>query len=68
MATMEEIIKIETDKVVNKYKKRFAEEGGQFNGFLETVLRSGIAYGVSIASMALAQAPIDVTFVDQENK
>lgn len=68
MATMEATIKNETDKIVDKYKKRFAEEGGQFGGLLEIIFRQGISYGISIASMALSSAPVDVTIVDQESK
>lgn len=67
MASMEKVIKEETDKIVEKYKERFAKEGGNFSGVLEYIFRSGISYGIYIASMALAKAPVDVTIVDQEN-
>ena len=67
MASMEKVIKEETDKMVEKYKQAYANAGGQFEGLLETIFRQGISYGISIASIALAKLPVDVTIVDQEN-
>lgn len=68
MASMEATIKNETDKIVEKYKKGFAEKGGDFNLLLETIFRQGISYGITIASIALSSLPVDITIVDQENK
>ena len=67
MASMENVIKEETDKMVEKYRAAYANAGGNFDGLLETIFRQGISYGISIASMALANAPIDVSWNDQEN-
>ena len=67
MARMEKIIKEETDKIVEKYKQGFTDQGMNFDNLMETILRQGIAYGITIASIALAKLPVDVTIVDQED-
>ena len=60
MASMEKIIKEETDKIVEKYKQGYASSGIEFNSVMEMLLRQGIAYGVTFASMALANVPSDI--------
>lgn len=68
MATMEEVIKEKTEEAVLKYKLGMKAAGGQLDSFSETLFRQGISYGISIASIALASTPFDITGGLGENK
>ena len=69
MSSMEKVIKEKTDEMVERYKLGYAAKGATFDPVLETIFRQGISYGISIASMALASTPVDITFRNQgENK
>ena len=67
--SMENIIKEKTEEIVLKYKLAFKANGGEFSPLLEDILRQGISYGISFASIALASTPADITLkTEAENK
>ena len=68
--SMESIIKEKTEEMVLKYKLGMKAKGGDFNPLLEDIFRQGISFGISIASIALASTPVDITFpkANVENK
>lgn len=60
MNSMEKVIKEKTDEIVEKYRKAYVDNGMNFDSVLETILRQGIAYGVSFSAMSLASMPQDI--------
>lgn len=61
----EEIIKEETNKRINEFKKQAKERGIPFSSLDETYMRMGIGYGIAIAGLALVN--IDTTKIVMED-
>ena len=59
--SMENVIREETEKIVSKYRTTLEAEGIKFDNMYESLLRQGISYGISIAAIALAKTPVDIT-------
>lgn len=69
--TIDEIIKIETENMVNKVKSRFEETGHPFNEYDESILRIGITCGLGVAGLTLSDfSNIGIEFKEnnEENK
>lgn len=58
---VEEYIKQKTDEMVNKFKQDCAVKGVVINGENEAYMRTGMSYGIILASMTLSKLPIDIT-------
>lgn len=61
--SVEEVIKQETEKTVNKYKSSLLVNNYKMTSMEEALFRTGISYGISIASIALSSLPVDITLV-----
>ena len=66
--SMENIIKEEVEKIVDNFKKGLESKGTQLDGINEFMFRSGISYGITIASIALSKLPVDITFATDMEK
>ena len=62
--SIEDSIKKEADKCVEKFKNDLKERGIVLSEFGEICLRTGIAYGVSISALFLAD--VDLTQIINE--
>lgn len=62
--SIEEIIKQKADERVEKFKNELKEQGIVLNEFGEMCLRTGIAYGISISALTLAD--VDLTQIINE--
>ena len=66
---LEEFIKEQTDRLVDKYKAGFEANGSRMSERDELFFRNGIANGISIASLALANVKgEDIITVPSENQ
>lgn len=52
--SFEEVVKYQTDKRINEYKERAKAKGLILSELDETYFRMGVAYGLAIAGMGLA--------------
>ena len=58
---MEEFIKLKSDEMVEKIRRMYLEKGLPLSKENEDCIRTGISFGISLSSMALAKLPPDVT-------
>lgn len=58
---LEEKLKIEADKMVDKLKTQCSEKGKVISESEEMYIRIGMAYGLSLASIGLGLLPSDIT-------
>lgn len=63
---MEDYIRTKADEMINSFKQGCIKKGISFSKENETFMRTGISYGISLASMALSQLPGDITLPDNE--
>ena len=59
--TVEKIIKDETDKFIDDFRKRAEGKGGDLSSTDELLLRAGVHYGIIIAGRALIGAELNLT-------
>ena len=62
----EEFIKVESDKRIEEFKNKYKERGMVFDELQETMMRIGIAHGITIAGLALVNT--DLTKLVSEDK
>lgn len=63
---MEGYIRIKADEMINSFKQDCIKKGISFSKENETFMRTGMSYGISLASMALSQLPGNITLPDIE--
>ena len=63
---MEDYIRTKADEMINSFKQNCIKKGIYFSKENETFMRTGILYGISLASMVLSQLPGDITLPDNE--
>lgn len=63
---MEDYIRTKADEMINSFKQNCIKKGISFSKENETFMRTGILYGISLASMVLSQLPGDITLPDNE--
>ena len=63
---MEDYIRTNADEMINSFKQNCIKKGISFSKENETFMRTGILYGISLASMVLSQLPGDITLPDNE--
>ena len=63
---MEDYIRTKADEMINSFKQNCIKKGISFSKENESFMRTGILYGISLASMVLSQLPGDITLPDNE--
>ena len=63
---MEGYIRTKADEMINSFKQGCIKKGISFSKENETFMRTGMSYGIYLASMALSQLPSDITLPDIE--
>ena len=63
---MEGYIRTKADEMINSFKQGCIKKGISFSKENETFMRTGMSYGISLASMALSQLPSDITLQNIE--
>ena len=61
---IEGYIRTKADEMINSFKQDCIKKGISFSKENETFMRTGMSYGISLASMALSQLPGDITLPD----
>ena len=63
---MEDYIRTKADEMINSFKQGCIKKGISFSKENETFMRTGMSYGISLASMGLSQLPGGITLPDNE--
>lgn len=66
--TMEEVVREETEKVVNRVKEKCKTNNITFENRDELMLKTGIAYGIMIAGLSITQINLDSSILGEKYK
>ena len=64
--SMENVIKEKTEEMVKEMKQESQRSGIEVTPLNEMYFRMGVSHGITVASIALASIPIDITIGDNK--
>ena len=66
--SIEDIIKTNTDNIVNQIREKCKENNVEFSRKDELIFRTGIANGITIACSSIVNAPLESIIIGDENE